>query len=321
MSENNFCTLFNSAYLTRGLALYRSLIRHLPDAHLYVVTFDNKSFETLNSLNLPNLTAIRLEDFEDNELLRIKPTRTLTEYCWTTTPSVILYCIKKFNLSSCTYVDADIYFYSSPLPLLQELTLNESVSLTLHNYSEGHDQTTTSGKFCVQFMTFKNDQKGLHVLNWWRDRCIEWCYNRVEDGKFGDQKYLDDWEQRFEGIKVLRNIGSGIAPWNFERFKAIKEDSEVQITNNGTRGKLVFFHFHSLKFFKKFISISSYPIPENYHEIVYLPYLQELEKINRDLTQFNSDFNGTNEISVYQSLKMKIKSIIRSTPVLEKRNF
>ena len=38
---NNFCTLFNSSYLNRGLALYDSLKTNSKTFHLYIFAFDN----------------------------------------------------------------------------------------------------------------------------------------------------------------------------------------------------------------------------------------------------------------------------------------
>ncbi len=54
-------------------------------------------------------------------------------------------------------------------------------------------------------MTFKRNDGEL-VRSWWEERCLEWCYARFEDGKFGDQKYLDDWTSRFnKQVHVLKN--------------------------------------------------------------------------------------------------------------------
>ena len=212
----NFCTLFNSNYLSRGLALFESLKKVSPDFHLYIVAFDEECHQYLEELHESGLTIISLADFEDEELKRVKSGRTVAEYCWTCTSSVILYCIEKFQLPSCTYLDADMIFYEDPLILIQEM-VNESILITEHRYIRDYDVSATHGKYCVQFMYFKNDENGLIALRWWRDRCLEWCFAYLEDGKFGDQLYLNDWPERFRGVHVLQHPGGGLAPWNIQQ--------------------------------------------------------------------------------------------------------
>jgi hypothetical protein len=57
------------------------------------------------------------------------------------------------------------------------------------------------------------------VVKKWQSQCIEWCFNRSEDGKFGDQKYLDSWPEDFpDEIHVLDNPGLIQGPWNARRF-------------------------------------------------------------------------------------------------------
>ena len=112
----------------------------------------------------------------------------------------------------------------------------KSVLITEHRYTKEYDQSRTSGIYCVQFMTFKNDKNGMEALNWWRNACIEWCYSRFENGKFGDQKYLDDWLNRFKGVHSLKNLGGGVAPWNIQQYDLSKKEFE-----------LIFYHFHGFK--------------------------------------------------------------------------
>ena len=65
--------------------------------------------------------------------------------------------------------------------------------ITEHRFSPHHDHSRTSGIYNVQFMTFRNDARGLAALRWWRAACLESCELNPEEGKCGDQKYLDDW--------------------------------------------------------------------------------------------------------------------------------
>jgi len=279
----NYCTLFDSNYLTRGLAMYESLKQHSGKFHLYIFAFDDKSHSLLQKLNLEFVTTISLKEFEDEELLKVKDDRSAGEYCWTCTPSTIKYCIETYDLDSCTYLDADLYFFDNPEILIEEMG-DKSLMITEHRYTPEYDQSATSGIYCVQFMTFKNDENGIKVLNWWRDSCNEWCYARHEDGKFGDQKYLDDWTTRFEGVHVLQNLGGGVAPWNVQQYDLSDE-----------KFKLIFYHFHNYKILEyDKIECGTYKLDKNDIDILYKPYTKHLENITKKLKLIDSknDYNG-----------------------------
>jgi len=276
----NFCTLFNSTYLSRGLSMYESLAEHCPSFSLHIFAFDQDCFDALAKLSLKNATIISLNEFEDEKLLTVKPTRSSGEYCWTCTPSTILYCIEKYNLNECTDIDADLLFFTDPKILVEELGEIHSVLITEHRYTPKYDQSLTSGKYCVQFITFKNDKNGLIVLNWWRDACLEWCFNRLEDNKFGDQKYLDDWLTRFEGVKELQNLGGGVAPWNVQQYTFIRTNNQVigKEISSGKNFNLIFYHFHDFKYAVKniFLFANSYILNKNVAKLIYKPYVNSL---------------------------------------------
>ncbi len=242
-----FCTLFNSNYLSRGLAMYHSLDEHTSDFHLFILAFDDTCYDILQNLCLKNVTIIALKDFENPELLSVKSSRSLAEYCWTCTPFTIWYCIHNYSLDHCTYLDSDLLFFSDPKQLTEELASN-SVLITEHRYSPEYNQADKCGIYCVQFMCFKNTETGLKVLNWWKNACLEWCYNRFEDGKFGDQKYLDDWTERFQGVHVLKHIGGGVAPWNNNQYMFQVIGNKLMVKFNAKLSPLVFYHFHDFRY-------------------------------------------------------------------------
>jgi hypothetical protein len=280
----NYTTLFDSYYLNRALAMYQSLVKNCPAFHLYIFAFDEKSEALLKKMNLAYVTVISLTEFEDERLLAVKNTRGKGEYCWTCTPSTVYYCITRFNLDHCTYIDADLYFFSNPNVLVDELK-GGSVLITEHRYTKRYDQSAKSGIYCVQFVTFRNTTDGMKVLTWWRDRCIEWCFDRFEDGKFGDQKYLDDWPVRFGGVHVLQHLGGGVAPWNVQQL-AIFEDGEsysVLEKRTGRTNDLVFYHFHALTFLRNgMVDLGTYRLHKDARTL-YRDYLVHIAAVNETL--------------------------------------
>lgn len=286
----NFCTLFDSNYLPRALVMYDSILATGENFTLFVICFDDLALEVLKKLKLANLVAIALNDFESKELLAVKKTRTAGEYCWTCTPHVIRYVLNTYQLAQVTYLDADLCFYEKPSILLAEFEqANASVLITEHRYTSIYDYSATSGIYCVQFMTFNADERGLNVLQWWQDRCLEWCYNRHEDGKFGDQKYLDDWTTRFDGVHVLQHLGGGVAPWNVQQYKVHKIESNLYVNE----APIVFYHFQDYKYYKNGIHdfIGGCRLNAVVVELLYRPYGLALLKAYQQIYNVMPGFN------------------------------
>jgi hypothetical protein len=237
MTEH-FVTLFDKNFFLLGMALFKSLENCSKDFVLWVVCMDDMTLTKIKSLDKKNLRPIRLSDIEDERLLAVKSSRTNGEYCWTITPFTITAVFAHdTNVKRVTYVDADVFFFQNPQKLIDEMfAARKHVLITDHAYDPRYNQTATSGRFCVQFMTFNRSAEGLKVCTWWQDRCIEWCFNRFENGKFGDQKYLDTWPEIFRSeVHILQNVEETLAPWN------------VALRAKNSRLP-VMYHFHGLRF-------------------------------------------------------------------------
>jgi len=286
---NSFCTLFDSNYLSRGLVMYRSLVATGADFHLYIYAFDDLCLDILRDMGLPQITVVSMAEFENEQLLSVKSTRTPVEYCWTCTSHIIGHALSTYHLDEITYLDADMFFYASPALLLDEFHRSgASVLLTEHRYSFVYNQSKKSGIYCIQFITFRNDERGLSALTWWQDRCLEWCFAYVEDGKFGDQKYLDDWQTRFIGVHVLEHVGGGVAPWNIQRYSLQKEGEQHRVGGQ----QLIFYHFHGYKFYGDgTLNLGDYWLRSSVIDMLYRPYSRLVIATQRELETRYPAFN------------------------------
>lgn len=280
---NRYCTLFNTNYLSRGLQMIRSLQSFAREAYVYVLAMDDECAKLLQHLRLKNVKVITLADLETPTLLQKKAERTIAEYCWTLTPVLIHHILHNYAIDAVTYVDADIMFYRDPSSIVRAMR-EDVVLLTPHRYTAKFDQSATSGIFCVQFMCFKRHPKAIKALQWWRDACLEWCYNRFEEGKFGDQKYLDNWPVQFKGIHICSDPAVGIAPWNIQQYTLKQEGKRSIIFHEDEAIQPIFYHFHGLKFFHNHrIELTHYPISEPLKRYFYQPYVKSLLEIEQNL--------------------------------------
>jgi hypothetical protein len=262
----HYVTLFDSLFLPQGLALHASLERHAGNYLLWVLCVDNAAHEALTKIALPNIRLLHLEDIETADLQRVRGDRTAVEYCWTLTPYAPRFVFEADpSVNRVTYLDADMWLRKSPLPIFRELdATGKSVLITNHAYAPEYDQSATSGQFCVQFMVFQR-HRGENVRKWWEEHCIAWCYARLEDGKFGDQKYLDDWPERFpDEVHVLQVSEWMLGPWNTIRFPY---------------SVAIWHHFHGLRVVNdSTLTLNNYAVPPPAIEYLYKPYSADIKE-------------------------------------------
>jgi hypothetical protein len=262
----HFITLFDSAFMPQGLALHASMRRYAGAFTLWVLCMDDDVKAKLDALGIATIRTVALGEVETADLLAVKPGRNRAEYCWTLTPfTPTIVFDRDSQVRRVTYIDADMYLLKSPRAIFDEFeTSGKAVLITDHAYDPEYDSSATTGQYCVQFMTFVRHASDP-VRQWWQDRCIEWCFDRAEDGKLGDQKYLDDWPLRFpESVHVLKQLDLLLAPWNARRFPY---------------SRAIAWHFHGLRLLgnNRVLLHRGYSVPQVVDRMIYMPYVQEIK--------------------------------------------
>lgn len=240
-----YCTLFDYNYIDRGLALYRSLLRHCGEFTLHVLCLDQATLQALSSLSLPRIVLIGVESLEswDPDLRTARGDRAPVEFYFTCKPVLLGYLLDRHpDISSIEYLDSDLYFFSDPETVEQEYA-GSPIALSPHDFDAGNAIRLKYGKFNAGWVSVYGDGEGRRFIRWWRDRCIEWCRLTAEDTRFADQKYLDRVPGLFPRAVAVSHPGANLAPWNVG-------GRNVELSEQGVRVEgrpLVFFHFHGLK--------------------------------------------------------------------------
>jgi len=290
-----YCTYFDKHYLIKGIAFIESLQRHeRSDYIFFVVCMDQFTYQFFSQQNYPNIKLIPFENLEkiDNLLYQSKTTRNLVEYYWTCKSSIIYLLLKLFpEIDAICYFDADIFFYQSPDPVWNALE-NHSVLIHEHRFSKEQSHLIMYGRFNAGFAAFRNDRAGMKALTWWREISIDWCYARLENGRYADQLYLNQFPDKFQDVNILQHIGAGVGPWNHIQYQFSKDFQGNAWVNDYP---LVFYHFHSFTFVQPEIIIPSKYITNPFTMDIlthcFIPYANALLKIIQKVRRMYPDFS------------------------------
>ena len=320
-----FCTLFDSYYLDKGLTLYQSLEENAKEFKLYIFCFDDKSCEILQEMNLDHAVIIHHTRIETEELLKLKKERSKAEYCWTCTPVIIEYVLKNCGEKTCTYIDADLYFFREPQILFDEITqAKANVAIMEHRFKEnlsGRRLLRRSGKYCVEFNYFDSSENAMEALTWWKEKCFEWCYHLYEPERMGDQKYLEKFPKLFRGVHEMKHLGGGVAPWNLNQYELVKAEEGKPVLKEKKTGlefPIVFYHYQNIRYLSEtLINISSGTHSKRTKNAIYVPYLTKIEENRKMLKKYGISFSvkkiySSNKFIAFLQgnvLRFKVKSL------------
>jgi hypothetical protein len=280
-----FCTYFDSRYESRGRVMADSLRAHGENGRLVVLALDDAALAAVESWPIDGVDVISRNALEERypQLLQVQPNRARMEYVFTLTPWLTSFVMEsQTDASWVTYLDADLCFFSPPEVVFDDMQ-GASVGIVAHRFTREQLWRQKYGIYNVAWVAFRNDIDGRKCLGWWGERCLEWCHDRVEDGRFADQGYLNHFRDVISTVRVVDHPGVDLAPWNL-RAHSVSVDKNGELRVDGL--PLVFFHFHGLRqegrrFYFKHIPYLA-RTTRVIRESIYEPYCRALVAVERE---------------------------------------
>ena len=274
------CTYFDFNFLPRGLALYNSIKRFHNDFVFFVLAFDQETYDYLSNLQYKNLIPISFKTYNSNFNTNQEKYEDRKQYYFSATPNICLYILDNYpEVDLLLYLDADVFVFNS-LNLLYDEVGDASIAFCSHRTHPVFKIVAKNhGKYNVGVNFFRNSKIAKTCLLDWKSDCENW-YKGMPDYHlqyFSDQIFLDKWESKYSGIKIIKNIGVNAAPWNAVNYIFSENNEEFYVNDN----PLVIYHFSSVKKIKdkkwNCNTIYYFATIKNTLSKIYKTYIEEIE--------------------------------------------
>jgi lipopolysaccharide biosynthesis glycosyltransferase len=245
---------------------------------------------------------------EDPEFARTKDDRSEKEYAWTSKAPIILYLFNHYRrIKHMVYMDADTCFLSSPKAIFDEFK-KYSVMLTRERFfiEDNFERYRLNGSYNGGFLAFRRDKFAIECLKWFREKCLDWCYNRLENGLYGDQKYLDEIPQRFNNVGISKNMGVNVTAWY--AHASILEEAGNKIYLNDF--PVIFYHFSGSVLYNEceFDLCMYVNLPGELIQMIYVPYVKQLHDRVGHIGGFSESFHKS---FIYDLKSLNIRNYFR----------
>jgi hypothetical protein len=277
------CSLFDHRYLPRGLCMIESARRHGFAGEIWVLCLSDECERRLEAMALPAVRTITLAQLESHipRLMDARANRSTLEYYFTCMAALHTYLFEtQPDIDGTMYVDSDILFFANPEIIFDSIG-DAPAAVIPHNFTPRMRFLERCGIFNAGWTAFRRTQQGLCCLKWWLDQSLDWCYDRVEDGRYANQAYLDRFPDIAPATRILRQKGFNCAPWNIGNYKMTERNGQLWVDDE----PLIFFHFHGIKrrlgLFQIHHSEYGAPVTWLMRNKLYRPYIAKLLHFER----------------------------------------
>ena len=279
MSKNCVFTICSHNYLAQALTLKESFIRYnSEDFKIFLADspIDNGDYICLNEEWIPKWRSMA---FKYN----------ITEFNTSIKPFCFSYLFK-MGYDKVIYLDPDI-FVTDSLNIIWKALDSKSIILTPHicdinivESKEYRERELLQDGICnLGFCAIKNNEIGECIVEWWKNRLQDQCFNEKDEGLFTDQKWMMFIPVFFpDHTLISHNFGLNVAVWNLpeRQLEVVDEKYYIRRKKDRSLTPLIFFHFsgfnpRSPKYLtrrKPDINIETYPsfrpILKEYSEII-----------------------------------------------------
>lgn len=280
-------TYCDANYWPRARAMIRSLRKHGSPVQVALLWWGDGVPEYVASELATNYHVQDITGFlEAHPELRADklpgPPRTRVEHMWTVGPQFCADLMRETG-GPVTYVDADVFFHSSPEPVFAEIG-DAPAGIVPHGFARkaqglpGPTLETHSafGTYNVGVVHLSSPA----IAEDWAQSCHEWCYDRLAQGPegwvYGDQGYLDIWPELFHA-HVVKHPGACAGPWQVHTRSLDVRDGVIHFGNK----PLVSYHYSGLQLLPHGVDVLTrpeYQLSDRQAEILYRPYLAALKE-------------------------------------------
>lgn len=311
--NTHFACAFDKNFAVRGLATYRSIIKHIPEAKFWILCLDSETKPMMEKFDLQNINYITLEEMGNKELMETRSKRNNTEFAMTSKSNFLHFLITSQRVKEndlLILTDVDMIFYPTIKEFIEKerKNINYSIFLTPHKFPKKKEWLIPEvGYYNGGFITFRINEISKACIAQWAKQCINWCYlwHDYENNWHTDQMYIDKWKKDYPGVQDLPDKGVNTGTWNIERFTVTQnKDGQFFIDED----PLVCYHFHGLKMYlNKKGKIKPYPICI-FNDKIYSKYLTDLQKAHD--TAISIDPNWKYGFAPYPGILRMVKQKI-----------
>lgn len=288
-------TICSNNYLAQAKALGDSIKKTNPDYSFFIGLVDHLSSEINyeKEIGHPIILAheIGIPDFES-----LWKKFNIIELNTCVKPFYLEYFTQKYeDLTHLMYFDPDTFVFGDIKDIENELENDKEIILTPHiltpiqldGKSPNEPLFLNHGLYNLGFIGIKNPKNNTAFFKWWGERTYHSGYDKIAEGLFVDQLWMNFTPIYFGNVVVSKNYGLNAGPWNLhERFFSKKDSWKVNETTN-----LVFYHFSNYKFNQPHILANYYnrftfenredlkDLYAEYREIILKNNIEKLSKI------------------------------------------